>query len=86
LLAEGFAVDVIDDLSSGSLANLGPARADASRMGAELKFHHVDIQVPALRELLVRRRPTIAFLVVQAPPRSSSPAVSTCSTPPTTRG
>ena len=28
LLAEGHAVDVIDDLSSGSLANLADARAD----------------------------------------------------------
>ncbi len=30
LLAEGHAVDVIDDLSSGSLANLAEARADRS--------------------------------------------------------
>ena len=31
LLAEGHAVDVIDDLSTGSLANLAEARANANR-------------------------------------------------------
>ena len=30
LLAEGHAVDVVDDLSTGSLANLADARADRS--------------------------------------------------------
>jgi UDP-glucose 4-epimerase len=68
LLAEGYAVDVVDDLSSGSLSNLAAARADATRAAGELKFHHVDVQVPALAELLVRRRPDIVFDVVQAAP------------------
>jgi UDP-glucose 4-epimerase len=31
LLAEGHAVEVIDDLSSGSLANLADARTNATR-------------------------------------------------------
>jgi UDP-glucose 4-epimerase len=68
LLAEGYGVDVVDDLSSGSLANLAPARADATRMGAELKFHHLDVQVPGLFELAARRRPDIVFVLLQAPP------------------
>ena len=48
LLAEGEEVDVIDDLSSGSLANLGPARASAD---GRLSFHRLDIRHPGLAEL-----------------------------------
>ena len=39
LLADGHAVEVVDDLSTGSLANLGNARA----MGGQLRFHHLDV-------------------------------------------
>ena len=68
LLAEGHAVDVVDDLSGGSLANLAAARADATRTGAELKFHHVDVRSPDLADLVARRRPDVVFhLVVPAP-------------------
>ena len=42
LLAEGHSVEVVDDLSTGSLANLADARAQAS--GA-LTFHQLDIRV-----------------------------------------
>ena len=41
LLAEGHAVDVIDDLSTGSLANLADARSDRSH---EFSFHQIDIR------------------------------------------
>ena len=41
LLAEGEEVDVIDDLSTGSLANLGPARAMPD---GRLSFHRLDIR------------------------------------------
>jgi UDP-glucose 4-epimerase len=57
LLAEGHAVDVVDDLSSGSLANLAAARAS----GGELTFHQLDIRGPELLELTVRRRPEVVF-------------------------
>jgi len=68
LLAEGHAVDVVDDLSGGSLANLAAARAEATRTGAELKFHHVDVRSPDLADLVARRRPDVVFhLVVPAP-------------------
>jgi UDP-glucose 4-epimerase len=68
LLAERHAVDVVDDLSGGSLANLAAARAEATRTGGELKFHHVDGRAPALAELVARRRPEVVFhLVVPAP-------------------
>jgi len=38
LLAEQHTVDVVDDLSTGSLANLASARA----LGGALKIHHLD--------------------------------------------
>ena len=50
LLAEGHAVDVVDDLSTGSLANLAAARAE--HVGS-LKFHNLDVRVPELADLLV---------------------------------
>ncbi len=69
LLAEGEDVDVIDDLSTGSLANLGPARAMA---GGKLKFHRLDVRHPGLAELLDQRRPEVVFhLAAQADVRVS---------------
>src|ERR1700678_3185427 len=57
LLAEGHAVDVVDDLSSGSLANLAAARAS----GGEMTFHQLDIREPELLELTLRRRPEVIY-------------------------
>ena len=69
LLAEGHRVDVVDDLSSGSLANLSEARADRSH---ELKVHQLDIRDPAIVELIGRRRPEVIFhLAAQADVRVS---------------
>jgi UDP-glucose 4-epimerase len=58
LLAEGHTVDVVDDLSTGSLANLAEARADRAN---DLTFHHVDVCSPELVDLLARRRPEVVF-------------------------
>lgn len=58
LLAEGHAVDVVDDLSSGSLANLAEARADRDH---ELKLHQIDIREPGVVELIARREPEVVF-------------------------
>jgi UDP-glucose 4-epimerase len=58
LLAEGHRVDVIDDLSAGSLANLAEARADRTN---ELKVHQVDIRDPAVIEVIARRQPEVIF-------------------------
>ncbi len=58
LLAEGHAVDVIDNLSSGKLANLAVARADLDH---EFTFHQMDICDPGVAELLERRRPEVVF-------------------------
>ena len=58
LLAEGCDVDVIDDLSTGSLRNLASARSQLTR---KFSFHRLDVGAPQLRELLVRRRPEVVF-------------------------
>ncbi len=69
LLAEGHAVDVIDDLSTGSLANLAGARASA---GHELTVHHVDVRSGEVVDLMSRRRPEVVFhLAAQADVRVS---------------
>jgi UDP-glucose 4-epimerase len=69
LVAEGNEVDVVDDLSSGSLANLADARAQRS---GRFKFHRIDIRAPALADLIAHRRPEVIFhLAAQADVRVS---------------
>ena len=69
LLAEGHRVDVVDDLSTGTLANLADARATADH---QLTFHQLDIRSPDLDELMIRRRPEVVFhLAAQADVRVS---------------
>lgn len=69
LLAEGHAVDVIDDLSNGSLANLAEARANREH---ELKVHQVDIRDSGVVDLIARRGPEVVFhLAAQADVRVS---------------
>jgi UDP-glucose 4-epimerase len=64
LLAEGHSVDVIDDLSSGSLANLADARSDRDN---RLSFHQLDIRSPGLVDLMARRRPEVVFHLAAQP-------------------
>jgi UDP-glucose 4-epimerase len=69
LLAEGHQVDVIDDLSTGSLANLAAARRAGDRT---FSFHQADIRSPEITELVGRRRPEVVFhLAAQADVRVS---------------
>ncbi|HMD44857.1 MAG TPA: NAD-dependent epimerase/dehydratase family protein [Acidimicrobiales bacterium] len=69
LLAEGHEVDVVDDLSTGSLANLAEARATGAHA---LTFHNLDIGLPDVVELMARRRPEVVFhLAAQADVRVS---------------
>jgi UDP-glucose 4-epimerase len=64
LLAEGHEVDVVDDLSTGSLSNLAEARKAG---GKALRIHQLDIRVPELVELVALRRPEVVFhLAAQA--------------------
>jgi len=58
LLAEGHTVDVVDNLSSGSLWNLADARASAGR---DLTFHQLDVRSPDVAELVARRRPEVVW-------------------------
>ena len=45
LLAEGWDVDVVDDLSTGSLANLADAAVAAA--AGKFSFHRLDVRSPA---------------------------------------
>ena len=59
LLLEGHEVDVLDDLSTGSLANLAEAREQARRVGGVLKIHQADVLDDGIDALLQRRRPEV---------------------------
>src|SRR5439155_7961796 len=58
LLAEGHSVDVIDDLSTGSLSNLAAARAHRAN---QLTFHQLDLRQPGTVDLIARRAPEVVF-------------------------
>jgi UDP-glucose 4-epimerase len=58
ILAEGHHVEVVDDLSTGSLANLAAARRDA---GGRLKIHQCDVRDAAVTDLVVRRAPEVVY-------------------------
>jgi UDP-glucose 4-epimerase len=58
LLAEDWHVDVVDDLSTGSLANLATARALPDR---RFSFHRLDLASPAVAELISHRKPDVIF-------------------------
>jgi UDP-glucose 4-epimerase len=68
LLAEGHAVDVADDLSTGSLANLAEARV----RGGEFRFHQIDVTDAGVVALLERRRPEIVFHLAGQPSVAAS--------------
>jgi UDP-glucose 4-epimerase len=63
LLADGDAVDVVDDLSVGSLANL----ADVRGVGGALKIHHLDAGAPEAASLIGMRRPDVVFHLAAIP-------------------
>lgn len=64
LIAEGHEVDVVDDLSSGSLSNLSESRS----AGGRCKFQNISVTSAEFSELVSLRRPSvIANLAVFAP-------------------
>jgi UDP-glucose 4-epimerase len=68
-LAEGCDVDVVDDLSNGSLANLAEAREARTR---RFSFHRMDVRSPAVIELIAHRKPeVVCHLAAQADVRVS---------------
>ncbi|MFN8016820.1 MAG: GDP-mannose 4,6-dehydratase [Acidimicrobiales bacterium] len=69
LLAEGHEVDVVDDLSSGSMANLADARANPDH---KFQFHRLDVRDASLEDLIERRAPEVVFhLAAQIDVRTS---------------
>jgi UDP-glucose 4-epimerase len=69
LLAEGHTVDVVDNLSTGSLANLAEARSSGA---GRFTFHQLDVRSADLVELMGRRKPDVVFhLAAQADVRVS---------------
>jgi len=67
LLADGHVVDVVDDLSTGSLANLSDARA----MGGQLRFHHLDVASLEFAELVGLRQPAVIYHFALLAPQAS---------------
>jgi UDP-glucose 4-epimerase len=63
LLADGVGVDVVDDLSTGGLANL----ADARSMGGALKIHHLDAAAPEFATLVGMRGPDVVYHLAAVP-------------------
>ncbi|MFO7591593.1 MAG: GDP-mannose 4,6-dehydratase [Acidimicrobiia bacterium] len=64
LLSEGHDVDVVDDLSSGTLANLSDAR---SQREGRFTFQRLDVRSGAAIEYLQHRKPEVVFhLAAQA--------------------
>lgn len=63
LLADGVAVDVVDDLSTGSLANL----ADARSTGGSLKIHHLDAASSEFGSLVGMRAPEVVYHLAAVP-------------------
>jgi len=64
LLAEGCDVDVVDDLSSGTLGNLATARGQREK---RLTFQRLDVRSDAVTELIEHRKPEVVYhLAAQA--------------------
>lgn len=71
LIAEGSTVDVVDDLTSGSLANLADARA----AGGALKIHTLDVLAQEFASLTAMRPPDVVYhLAWMAPGRGPATA------------
>ena len=69
LLAEGHEVDVVDDLTSGSMANLAEARGNPDHA---FQLHRLDVRDAAVAGLIERRRPEVVFhLAAQIDVRAS---------------
>lgn len=68
LLAEGHVVDVVDNLSTGTMLNLHDARTS----GGAFSFQHLDICTTEIIDVIVRRRPEVIFHLANSNTASSS--------------
>ena len=64
LLADGWDVDVVDDLSTGSLPNLADARA---RRTPRFTFQRLDIRSAGIVEFMAHRKPEVVFHLAAQP-------------------
>jgi UDP-glucose 4-epimerase len=64
LVAEGHTVDVVDVLTSGSLANLAGART----LGGSLKIHTLDAGAEEFQALVAMRAPDVIYHLAALPP------------------
>lgn len=71
LVAENIPVEVVDDLSSGSLANLAAARS-VSESGS-LHIHTIDVTVSHFSEVVRLRRPDVIVLLSALTPSTCQP-------------
>ena len=69
LLADGCAVDVVDDLSTGGLANLSDARS----VGGTIKIHHLDAASSECASLIGMRTPDVLYHLAAIPRGEPSP-------------
>jgi len=63
MIADGAAVDVVDDLSRGSLGNLSEARS----MAGPLKIHHLDAGTDEFASLVGMRSPDVLYHLAAIP-------------------
>jgi UDP-glucose 4-epimerase len=77
LLAEEHTVDVIDDLSNGSLGNLADARATRG----PLKIHHLDGSSAEAASLIGMRRPDVVFHLGLFPRHDRAPSAQAAAFP-----
>lgn len=70
LLADGRVVDVVDDLSTGSIANLASARRTPER----LRIQHLDAGAPEFAEFLALRTPRVVYHLALLTPAASRTA------------
>ncbi len=72
MLAEGHQVEVVDDLSAGTLSNLQDARRDS---GGNLRLHQCDITDDGFVDVVVRRQPEVIFHLARCTDRTDHPSV-----------
>lgn len=71
LLSEGMHVEVVDDLSNGSLSNLSSARS--MNLSGALHIHTLDAALMQFSEVVRLRRPDVIFLMAALTSQTSDP-------------
>jgi UDP-glucose 4-epimerase len=66
-------LDVVDDLSTGSLANLAQARAMATGLSGSLRIHHLNAASPEAATLIAMRQPAVIYMCASVPHSDAHP-------------